>query len=76
MDKTIYRDIYNLHAECLSRLNEPDFWDSVFWPKVDTLTEKHNHNVFFMEMVIAVHGELERRWKKREQQSEGQRRGA
>lgn len=76
MDNSIYRDVYNLHAECLDRLNEPDFWDSVFWPKVDALTEKHNHNVFFMEMVIAVHGELERRWRKREQQSEGQRRGA
>lgn len=76
MDKSIYRDVYNLHAECLSQLNEPDFWDSVFWQKVDALTEKHNQNVFFMEMVIAVHGELERRWRKREQQSEGQRRGA
>ena len=66
MDNSIYRDVYNLHAECLDRLNEPDFWGSVFWPKVYALTEKHNHNVFFMEMVIAVHGELERVWRKRD----------
>ena len=63
-DKSVYRDVYNIHSECLKRLNEPDFWDRVFWPKVDTLTEKHN--MFFMEMVIAVHGELERVWRKRD----------
>ena len=64
MDNSIYRDVYNLHADCMGQLNEPDFWDSIFWPKVDILTEKHNHDVFFMQMVIAVHDELERRWRK------------
>ena len=75
IDKGVYRDVYNLHAECLECLNAPDFWDSVFWPKVDTLVEKHGNNLFLMDMVIAVHGEVERRWK-HEQQSEGLRCGA
>lgn len=66
MDNELYRDVYNMHAECLGLLNEPDFWDSVFWPRADKLTEKHNHNVFFMEMVIAVHGELERQLRKQQ----------
>lgn len=75
IDKGVYRDVYNLHAECLECLNEPDFWDSVFWPKVNGLSEKHRGDTFYMDMIIAVFGDLERRWKD-EQQSEGQRRGA
>jgi hypothetical protein len=65
MDKTIYRDVFDLHADSLKRLDEPDFWDNVFWPAADALAEKHQHNVFFIEMMLAVHGELERVWRKR-----------
>ena len=64
MDKTTYRDIFNLHAECLSRLNEPDFWDSVFWPKVEALAAKHQDDQFFAEMLATVFCEIERRWKR------------
>lgn len=64
MNNAIYRDVYNLHAECLARLNEPNFWNAVFWPKVEALTEKHRRDAFFMEMVLAVHGELERLYRR------------
>ncbi len=66
MDNRIYRDVYNLHAECLDRLNEPDFWDSVFWPKAEALFEKHKHNLFLMGMVLEVHAEVERQRRKRD----------
>jgi len=68
MDNSIYRDVYNLHSECLVRLNESDYWNIVFWPKAEALTEKHHHNVFLMEMIIAVHGELERQWRKQQKE--------
>lgn len=61
MNNAVYRDVYNLHAECLERLNEPDFWDAVFWPKADALAGKHRRDVFFIDMMLAVHGDLERR---------------
>lgn len=63
IDKGVYRDVFNLHAESLPRLGDPRFWDDVFWPRADALVEKHRHDVFFIEMMLAVHGELERRQK-------------
>ena len=66
MDNSIYRDVYNLHAECLDRVNEPDFWDLVFWPQADALAEKHKHSIFFIEMMLAVHGELERECRRKQ----------
>lgn len=64
VNRSVYRDVFNLHAESLSRLGDPRFWDNFFWPNADALTEKHRHDVFFIEMMLAVHGELERRQKK------------
>lgn len=61
--KSIYRDVFNLHAESLGKLSDPRFWDDFFWPRVDALAEKHRHDVFFIDMILAVHGELERRQK-------------
>lgn len=61
--KSIYRDIYNLHADCIPRLREPDFWDSVFYPKIEAMTERYNNAPFLIDMLVAVHGDLERRYK-------------
>lgn len=61
MNKAIYRDVYNLHVESLGLVNDPRFWDDFFWPRAHALAEKHGNSVFLMEMVLAVHGELERR---------------
>lgn len=63
IDKSVYRDVYDLHAEMLEKLGAPDFWDAVYWPRADALMQKHEHDVFFLEMMLALHGELERRWK-------------
>lgn len=63
-DKSVYRDVYNIHSECLKRLNEPDFWDRVFWPMVKPLAAKHQDDVFFAEMLATVFCEIERRWKR------------
>ena len=66
IDKTVYRDVYDLHAEMLGKLGAPDFWDSIYWPRADALMRKHKGDLFFLDLMISLHGELERRWKERD----------
>lgn len=61
--KSIYRDVFNLHSDCIPLLNEPDFWDSVFYPKIEAMTEQYDNDPFLIDMLVAVHGDLERRYK-------------
>lgn len=63
MNKGIYRDVFNLHAECMPRLNEPDFWDSIFYPKIEAMTKQYDNDPLLIDLLVAVHGDLERRYK-------------
>ena len=60
VDKSIYRDAYNLHTECYEHITEPDFWDKTFWPKADAITQKHNYDSFCIGLLVDIHAELER----------------
>ena len=60
LDKSIWRDVYNLHAECERKIDSPTLWDSVFWPQVYMILGKHPNNPFCMGILLEVHAELER----------------
>ena len=70
IDKTIYRDVFNFHEERLAALEKcPDSALDAFWDRTnDTMIEisgRHNRNLFCVEMLVAVHADLERRYQRR-----------
>lgn len=60
INRGVWRDAYDLYAGGFNRLGEPDLWDGFFWPRAEAICAKHEKNQFCIEMLIAVHSELER----------------
>ena len=60
LDKAIWRDVYNLHAECEQSISNPALWDSIFWPNAYSLLAKHHNSPFCMGLLLEVHAEVER----------------
>ena len=60
INKGVWRDVFDLYAEGLNRLVDADFWGKFFWPRADALSAKYKQNTFCIDMLIAIHSELER----------------
>ena len=60
VDKSVWRDAFNLFTDSLDRLEEPDFWDGFFWPRADAITAKHEGDELCAGILVAVHQEIER----------------
>lgn len=70
IDKTIYRDVFNFHAERLEALDKcPEKGLNAYWDHTCNtmmgIAAKHNNDLFCVEMLVAVHADLERRYQRR-----------
>lgn len=70
INKAIYRDVFNLHEErasALARCQDKDL--TAYWEETTDMmigvSAKHGQNLLCVELLVAVHADLERQAKRR-----------